>query len=214
MQSPPGRSQPRPGSARDGTGRLEAFSDGVFAIAITLLALNLEVPELDDVSTRALANRLADNWPAYLSFSLSFVTLLIAWVYHHRLLEGARHAGTELLFANGLLLLVVSSVPFPTALLGRYLTTDAASLVAALYAAYIGVLNLTYNILWWVVVRQKRAQGERVPVPESMLLSYAGFPIYMVAVAIAFLSPAVTLVICGSLWVVWTFRAPALSAEE
>ena len=67
-----------------------------------------------------------------LSFLLSFVTLLIAWVYHHRLLEAAKHAGTGLLFVNGILLLIVSAVPFPTALLGAYLTTSAASVVCAI----------------------------------------------------------------------------------
>ncbi len=197
------------------TQRLEAFSDAVFAIAITLLALNLQVPVLTEVTPYTLAAELASRWPTYLSFLLSFLTLLIAWVYHHRLLEGARHPGTELLFTNGILLLVVSSVPFPTALLGSYLTTPAASVVAAIYAGYIGCLNLTYNLLWWLVVRQQRAvhrKGGRLP--TSMILSYLGFPCYVVAVVLAFWSPVATLVICGGLWVVWTFRAPMLSAEQ
>jgi uncharacterized membrane protein len=86
---------------------------------------------------------------------LSFVTLLIAWVYHHRLLQGAKHAGRGLLYINGLLLLIVASVPFPTALLGAYLTTPAASVVCAIYAGYIGMLNFTYNLLWWEVVRRQ-----------------------------------------------------------
>ena len=90
------------------TRRLEAFSDAVFAIAITLLALELRVPELLAVTPHALAATLAAQWPTYLSFLLSFVTLLIAWVYHHRLLQGVRYAGTRLLFTNGILLLVVS----------------------------------------------------------------------------------------------------------
>src|SRR5919202_5918181 len=112
------------------TRRIEAFSDAVFAIAITLLALNLQVPELTPATPEALAADLAAMWPTYLSFLLSFVTLLIAWVYHHRLLEAAKHAGTGLLFTNGMLLLIVSSLPFPTALLGAYLTTPATSVVA------------------------------------------------------------------------------------
>jgi uncharacterized membrane protein len=195
------------------TRRLEAFSDAVFAIAITLLALNLQVPVLSPVTPEALVADLAAKWPTYLSFLLSFVTLLIAWVYH-RLLEAAKHAGTGLLFTNGILLLIVAAVPFPTALLGAYLTTPAASVVAAIYAGYIGVLNFTYNLLWWVVVRQQRSahrKGWRPP--TSMLLSYLGFPCYVVAVGIAFWSPVATLVICGTLWVVWTIMAPMLSAE-
>ena len=214
MQSRPQSDQERPRRPNVTTGRLEAFSDAVFAIAITLLALTLQVPVLAPVTPDALAAELAAKWPTYLSFLLSFVTLLIAWVYHHRLLEAAKHAGTGLLFTNGILLLVVAAVPFPTALLGAYLTTPAASVVAAIYAGYIGVLNFTYNLLWWVVVRQQRSahrKGWRPP--TSMILSYLGFPYYVVAVGIAFWSPVATLVVCGTLWVVWTIMAPMLSAE-
>jgi len=90
----------------------------------------------------ALAAELAAKWPTYLSFLLSFVTLLIAWVYHHRLLEAAKHPGTGLLFVNGILLLIVSAVPFPTALLGAYLTTSAASVVC-----YFTPATLAFSIL-------------------------------------------------------------------
>jgi uncharacterized membrane protein len=214
MQSRPQNDQERPWRPNVATRRLEAFSDAVFAIAITLLALTLQVPVLTPVTPEALAAELAAKWPTYLSFLLSFVTLLIAWVYHHRLLEAAKHAGTGLLFTNGILLLVVAAVPFPTALLGAYLTTPAASVVAAIYAGYIGLLNFTYNLLWWAVVRQQRsAHREGWRPPTSMILSFLGFPCYVVAVGIAFWSPVATLVICGALWVVWTIMTPMLSAE-
>ncbi|MFL5665352.1 MAG: TMEM175 family protein [Ktedonobacteraceae bacterium] len=215
MQSRPQNDQERPRSPNGATRRLEAFSDGVFAIAITLLVLDLQVPVLTTITPQAVAMALGAKWPTYLTFMFSFVTLLIAWVYHHRLLEGAKHAGTGLLFTNGMLLLIVSAAPFPTALLGAYLTTPAASVVSAIYAGYIGALNFTYNLLWWVVVRQQRRnhpKGWRPP--TSMILSYLGFPCYLVAVGIAFWSPVVTLVICGTLWAVWTIMAPMLSAEQ
>jgi uncharacterized membrane protein len=214
MPSRPQNDQERSRSPNVTTPRIDAFSDAVFAIAITLLTLNLEVPVVTPVTPEALVAELVARWPTYLSFLLSFVTLLIAWVYHHRLLEAAKHTGTRLLFTNGILLLIVSSVPFPTALLGAYLTTSAASVVAAIYAGYIGVLNFTYNLLWWVVVRQQRsAHREGWRPPTSMILSYLGFPCYVVAVVIAFWSPVATLIICGALWVVWTIMAPTFSAE-
>lgn len=210
--------------------RLEAFSDAVFAIAITLLALNLQVPVLTTVTPQALAATLAAKWPTYLSFLLSFVTLLIAWVYHHRLLQGAKRMGTGLFFTNGMLLLIVSSVPFPTALLGAYLATAAASVVCAIYAGYIGalnwwvvvrqqtgyigILNFTYSLLRGVVVRQRRNHLQAWHPPTSMTLSYLGFPCYLVAVGLAFWSPVATLVICGTLWAVWTIMAPGLAAEQ
>jgi uncharacterized membrane protein len=197
------------------TRRLEAFSDAVFAIAITLLALTLQVPELTAVTPQALVTALAEKWPSYLSFVLSFVTLLIAWVYHHRLLQEAKGAGTRLLYTNGALLLIVSAVPFPTALLGAYLTTPAASVAAAIYAGYIGLLNLAYNVLWWMVARPQGGKhlADWRP-PTSMILSYLGFPCYLVAVVIAFWSPAASLFICGALWVLWTIMAPMPSAER
>jgi uncharacterized membrane protein len=198
-----------------GSGRLEAFSDGVFAIAITLLALTLEVPELSVITPQALVAALAARWPSYLSFLLSFLTLLIAWVYHHRLLQGTHRADTRLLFANGFLLLVVSAVPFPTALLSAFLTTPASSVACAIYAGYIGLLNLSYDALWWEVERpQRQAQGASWRPPTSMRLSYLGFPLYLIAAALAFWSPIATLIICGALWVVWTVRAPMLASDE
>ena len=179
------------------------------------LALTLQVPVLTTVTPHAVVAALGAKWPTYLGFLLSFVTLLIAWVYHHRLLQGAKRARTGLLFTNGILLLIVSSVPFPTALLGAFLTTPAASVVCAIYAGYIGALNFTYNLLWREVVRrQRRTQRQGWRPPTSMMLSYLGFPCYLVAVGIAFWSPAATLVICGTLWVVWTIMAPMLSAEQ
>jgi hypothetical protein len=87
---------------------------------------------------------MAAKWPTYL-----------AWVYHHRLLKGAKRGGTGLLFTNGILLLIVSAVPFPTVLLGAFLTTPATAVVCATYAGYVGVLNLIYNLLWWEVMWQQ-----------------------------------------------------------
>jgi uncharacterized membrane protein len=166
MQLHPQKDQERPQSPEVGTKRLEAFSDGIFAIAITLLVLNLQVPVLTTITPHTLVAALGAKWPTYLTFMFSFVTLLIAWVYHHRLLQWAKHAETGLLFTNGMLLLIVSAVPFPTALLGAYLTTPAASVASAIYAGYIGVLNFSYNLLWWVVMqpyRRHHPQGWRPP---------------------------------------------------
>jgi uncharacterized membrane protein len=209
----PQKDQERPRSPDVGTGRLEAFSDGIFAIAITLLALNLQVPVLTTITPHTLAMALAAKWPTYLTFLFSFVTVLIAWVYHHRLLQWAKRAETGLLFINGVLLLIVSAVPFPTALLGAYLLTPAASVVCAIYAGYIGILNFTYNLLWWLVIRpHRRNHPQNWRPPTSMIFSFLGFPCYLIALGIAFWSPAAALVICGILWVVWTIMAPGMDA--
>ena len=127
----------------------------MFAIAITLLVLDLKVPSLTSVSPAALAEALWAGWPSYLTFVLSFATILIMWIYHHRLFQAVRRAETVLLFSNGLLLLLVTAVPFPTALVAAYLTTPAAPVACATYAGFFVLIDLAYNLLWWVVPRQQ-----------------------------------------------------------
>jgi uncharacterized membrane protein len=100
------------------TGRVEAFSDGVFAIAMTLLVLDINVPR-DLAPGRTLVQALAGQWPTYLAFVTSFATILIMWVNHHRLFTQIGRWDDRLLFGNGLLLLGVVLVPFPTALVPK-----------------------------------------------------------------------------------------------
>ena len=192
-----------------GTSRLEAFSDGVFAIAITLLVLDLKVPSVQPAEPAALAEALGKGWPSYLTFLLSFATILIMWVYHHRLFQSVRRSETRLLFSNGFLLLLVTAVPFPTALVGAYLTTPAASVACATYAGFFALIDLGYNLLWLVVAGQQpgfRLRGNRIP--TSMLTSFLGLPCYLIAMVIAFWIPVLTIAICGALWVVWAVTAP------
>ena len=117
------------------TGRIEAFSDGVFAIAITLLVLELKVPHLaGDAEPGALAAALLKQWPSYLAFVTSFFTILIMWANHHAIFNLVHKTDAEFLFANGFLLLLVTVVPFPTALLAEYLIKPGAPVAAAVYA--------------------------------------------------------------------------------
>src|SRR5262245_12641783 len=97
------------------TARLEAFSDGVFAVAITLLALDLGVPGAGDLTRyHGLAGALGNNWPHYLAFALSFLTILIMWVNHHSIFRFIRRSDHSFLLLNGLLLMVITTVPFGT----------------------------------------------------------------------------------------------------
>src|SRR5690349_6439507 len=105
------------------TTRVEAFSDGVFAIAMTLLILEITVPSAREgasMDNRALLHSLLALWPSYLAFLLSFGTVLVMWINHHGLFKHAHRADNRLLFANGFLLLVVTFIPFPTAVLAQY----------------------------------------------------------------------------------------------
>src|SRR5260370_4546949 len=151
-------SEQRAGAVEKQTGRLESFSDGVFAVAITLLVFNLQVPHLPGgaLSVPALGSALFAEWPSYLTFITSFATILIMWASHHGIFRMVYRADTPFLFANGLLLLLVTVVPFPTSLVAQYLSTPAAALACAVYAGIFFVINLAYNPLWWAATRQRR----------------------------------------------------------
>ncbi len=197
-----------------GTGRLEAFSDGVFAIAITLLVLDLKVPVLNGASPTALGVALLKQWPNYLTLFISFATILIMWVYHHRLFQTVRRTETLLLFSNGFLLLLVTVVPFPTALVGAYLLTPAASMACAVYSGFFVFINLSYNLLLWVVSRQQpeyRSPGSSLS--KSWIVSLLGLPCYAIGAVVAFWSPYVTLGICCVLWIAWAVTAPQRRVE-
>jgi uncharacterized membrane protein len=131
----------------EGTGRLEAFSDGVFAIAMTLLVLDMKVPH-DVTSGRTLAQALVGQWPTYLAFATSFATILIMWVNHHRLFTHIGRADDGLLFSNGLLLLGVVLVPFPTALVAEYLGHAGQITAALIYNSTFIAIALSFNLLW------------------------------------------------------------------
>src|SRR5215470_6530126 len=151
-------SEQRAAAVEKETGRIESFSDGVFAVAITLLVFALQVPHLPAgaISVTALGSALLAQWPSYLTFMTSFATILIMWASHHSIFKLVYKADTVFLFANGLLLLLVTVVPFPTSLLAQYLITPAAPLACAVYAGVFVVINVAYNLLWWSAVRERR----------------------------------------------------------
>lgn len=128
------------------TGRVEAFSDGVFAIAITLLVLELKVPVA--VGEARLAAALAEDWPSYLALLTSFATIGIMWLNHHMVFTHIRRVDRGLLVLNALLLLGVTVVPFPTALLARYLGHDGERLASLVYSGTFVYIAIVFTLLW------------------------------------------------------------------
>jgi uncharacterized membrane protein len=207
------------------TGRLESFSDGVFAVAITLLVFNLQVPHLPGaISVPALGNALFKQWPSYLTFMTSFATILIMWASHHGIFKLVYKVDTSFMFANGLLLLLVTVVPFPTSLVAQYLTTPAAALACAVYAGVFVVINIAYNLLWWAAMRQRRLLHPAVTPRQVKRLTrhiLLGLPVYGLSTLLAFWKPYVSLGLCSCLWIFWAFafyeRGPSprrLTAEQ
>ena len=142
LGAPPG--VPAPSST---TRRLEAFSDGVIAIAITLLVLEISVP---DATPGKLLDALGDQWPSYAAFVLSFVVIGIMWVSHHSMFERIANVDRRLLFLNLLLLLGIAFLPFPTALLAAYLKQggENSHLAAAVYSATMAVIGVFFLLMW------------------------------------------------------------------
>ena len=202
-------SELRAGTVEKQTGRLESFSDGVFAVAITLLVFNLQVPHLPTgaISVPALGSALFKQWPSYLTFMTSFATILIMWASHHGIFKLVYRADTPFLFANGLLLLLVTVVPFPTSLVAQYLSTPAAALVCAVYAGVFVVINVAYNLLWWAALRQRLLHPSVTPRQVKRLTRnfLLGFPVYLLATLLAFWNPYVSLGLCSCLWIFWAF---------
>jgi uncharacterized membrane protein len=189
------------------TGRVEAFSDGVFAIAITLLILEIKVPKLSpDSSPAALAAALADLWPSYLAFLLSFFAILIMWINHHGLFNLVRRVNPGFLYANGLLLLMVSFVPFPTSVLAEYLDGRALNTAAAFYCGTFIFISIGYNLIWQCMVRGDLLKHDVSPA-QVRKISQAyrlGMVVYTVSTLLAFSHGYLGLGMNLSLWLLWS----------
>ncbi len=191
------------------TGRLESFSDGVFAVAMTLLVVNLTVPMGPNnhplAGAAQLWNALAQNWPSYFAFLTSFGTVLIMWINHHSIFNLIRRTDGNLLFANGFLLLLVTVVPFPTALVANYLRTPGATVACVVYAGIFVLISISYGS---VLVSARRGghilPGSKDEVDERIRNCFrVGTPLYSLATVAGFYSPWVSLGICSALWIYW-----------
>jgi len=176
-------------------GRTEAFSDGVFAIAATLLVLEIKVP----AANGHLLSDLGHEWPAFASYAVSFFTIGIVWINHHAVFEHLRAVDRALLVLNMLLLLLVALIPFPTALLAGSLQAGQDEAVAgAAYGGTMSAMGVAFGALWIYVLRTDRlrrttlAEGRK----RQLLIRFAaGGPAYALGVGIAFVNARISLLI-------------------
>lgn len=149
-----GVSSPRETDERWSTSRVEAFSDGVFAIAITLLVLELKVPE----GNGSLWHKLIHEWPQFAAYLSSFAVIGVMWVNHHSMFRAIVRTDRPLLFLNLLLLLWTSLLPFPTSLVSRYLGGGGwdASTAEAVYSANLTLAAIAFSLVWLRAVRGGR----------------------------------------------------------
>jgi uncharacterized membrane protein len=178
------------------TNRLEAFSDGVFAIAITLLVLEIAVPEAGE---GGLWHALTNEWPSFAAFAVSFLVIGIIWINHHGVIDHLQRTNRTLLYLNLLLLFCIAFIPFPTALLAEYLDAGVdREIAAAVYMGAMSVMAASFSMLWMYITRRRQELGIDLTEAETRRrtrLFTAGTPVYLAAIGIAFLSPEAVLVI-------------------
>lgn len=178
------------------TGRLEGFSDGVIAVAITLLVLSLQAPPkiLDDP---ALLSWLGHQLPNYLAFVTSFATIGVMWMNHHRMFSYIRRIDATLMLLNLLLLLFIVFIPFPTDLVAQYLFSPDHLYAALLFnGTYVG-LAICFNVLFRYAVRENRLLGKHVNQHEveAMKRQYRYGPlIYLITFGMTWISVPASLI--------------------
>lgn len=197
------------------TGRIEAFSDGVFAIAITLLVIEIGVPHLDDAPLgTTLFGELMDQWPSYLAYVISFLLIGVIWANHHNRFRFIVRSDHGLLFLNILFLMCVAFIPFSTALLSEYLRGTFAERTTA-GAVYAGTLMLTaffFTLLWLYVAGNRRLLDPNLDpaMIRAMTRRYVlGAFFYVLAFALAFVSLTASLVLLVGLALVFILPEPS-----
>ncbi len=189
-------------SAEKETARVEAFSDGVFSIAITLLILEIRVPR--DLSAAGLGQALLHGWPSYISFLLSFAGVGIMWLNHHRLFTVIGRTNHTLLMLNGVLLLTVTVMPFPTSLIAAYLGTEGATMAVAVYVGWSVLIATVYHVLWHYAASPKRDPpllhvSQDHPAVRAIFQQYRAGPLwYLGAFAASFWSTGLALGLCAA----------------
>ncbi len=182
-------------------GRLEAFSDGVIAVAITLLALNLSVPAPPRTD---LAHALAQEWPQYAAYATSFITIGIIWINHHVVIARLRETDHMILTLNLFLLLWIAELPFATNLMATYLKeSNGENLAAAVYAGSFLMMSITFAALNRHILFLK-SHLLVTPLPEDRRRKIfsrfiVGLVPYALATVLALVSPYITLIICAAI---------------
>lgn len=197
--------------------RAEAFSDGVFAVAITVLTFNL-LP----IAVKPLtATSLASHWPDYFAFVVSFLTIGIMWLNHHTMLSAVTRVDRIVLVLNLLLLMGVVAIPFPTAMVAAHLNDSSAGKVAAVtYGLVMIAIGLGFGSLWIYLAAHQKELGarRRVRTPRLSTLRFTiGNAGYVGGTIVAVFAPVAALIIFGLLAVYYLFQHlpdPAADSDQ
>jgi uncharacterized membrane protein len=194
--------------------RIEAFSDGVFSIVITLLVLDVRVPRDATLQGQTLAAALLQQWPTYLAYIMSFLQVGVVWANHHMMFHHIRRSDHVLLVCNLLLLLSTAVLPFTTSLLAEYAYRGKAdfTLAALLYSGALGCAGLFFNAIWTHALRAGLVNPRADPHRLYALRQHWGLvPVfYGIAFLLAFVDPRLSVGIYALLLFYYALPGPAL----
>jgi uncharacterized membrane protein len=197
--------------------RLEAFCDGVFAIALTLLIIEIKIPSTEDILTTSdLWLSLQHLFPSVLAFLLSFVVILITWVNHNMSLKLVHKSSSAFVYANGFLLLAIVLIPFPTALLGEFLFTDEAAPAVVLYSSVTVLVAVGWILLGHTALKPvplTKDENSTLAMREVLRRAYFAFVFYSVCAIAAFWFPMIVAVLVGATWLVWLIVGIAIKSN-
>ncbi|TMC64505.1 MAG: DUF1211 domain-containing protein [Chloroflexi bacterium] len=188
-------------AAKD-TARLETFADGVFAIAITLLVLEIRIPD----PGADLGQSLLNQWPSFAAYVTSFLTIGVIWVSHHQMFRIIRRTTTTFLFLNVLFLLPVAFVPYPTALVAGHILEPGTRLTAVLvYGAVSVAIAAMFNVLWAYAFRNGLVtSGPGADRARQVSRGFLIGPlIYLGGTLLAFINPFISMAVFAGLAVYW-----------
>lgn len=196
--------------------RLEAFSDGVFAIAITLLVLEIKLPPEESITTtRDFWVALLGILPSIVTFLLSFTIILITWVNHHAAFQLIHKSSGAFIYANGFLLLAVVFLPLPTGLLGEYVLTNHAAPAVVLFDGVQAVQACGWVLVMRAAIRNGLARNEScmVQLRESLKFGYYGAAIYSICAIAAFWFPLLIAIATTIIWAGWLIVGTTIRRE-
>lgn len=186
--------------------RIETFSDGVFCIAVTLLSIEIGVELHGDITNKELAHALLAKWPIYLAYVISFVNVLLAWIGHHSLFKMLHRPDGSIMITNGLLLMLIALVPFPTKTLGEFLLTGGFETAVIFYTAYFVLISIAFRLLWYAASRKPGILLNEVTVvqiKQTTRNENTGLICNTIIFAVAFFNPWLALVLSFAMWVYW-----------
>jgi uncharacterized membrane protein len=204
-------------SDKNPNSRLEAFCDGVFAFALTLLIIDIKIP------STATVNNSADLWralyrlaPSVFTFILSFAIILITWVNHHNALKLAGGSSSSFIYANGFLLLTIVFLPFPTALMGEYLFTEMATPAVILYNAVMALQSFGWVLMSNAALKSNLPKNEksRIATQQARMFGLFAIVTYVVLGVAAIWVPVAVAGVITLIWIFWLIYGISIKGDE